>query len=264
MERFTHTRMTDRMLIPLTDPVSRTRIRVSRPPDGGRVKVAFDASSRPDRPAIRPMLLSSDDDGARVSLVPDGALLLAGDQISLDVAVGAGARLELVEPAGTVAYSMDGGEASWSVTIDLAPASSLIWAGEPFVIADGATVERSIDIRMGWHASLAMREVVVLGRHGERAGTLRQRLSAVADNGVPILAEELEIDPRSGRWVLGGTRVMGSVLVLGARLKCDVIERNDMVRMDLEAEGTLLRSLVADAHRATHDDVWAGALEALR
>lgn len=234
-----------------SDGASTTRIAVSRPREGGRVMARFGVSAPPDRPAIRPMLLSSDDVRARISLVPDGALLLAGDEIVVTIRVGAGAHLELVEPAGTVAYAMDGGTASWSVAIDLAPTSSLVWAGEPFVLAEGARVKRTTTIRLGWDARLAMREIVVLGRHGERPGGLDQQLTAVAENGTPILTEHLSVGPASGTLLLGGSRVMGSVLALGARLAGSLSDPRATV-LNLEAEGTLVRALVGDAHEAVH------------
>ena len=234
-----------------SDGASSTRIEVTRPREGGRVMTRFRVSAPPDRPAIRPMLLSSDDVRARISLVPDGALLLAGDVIGIGIRVGPGAHLELVEPAGTVAYSMDGGTASWSVAVDLAPTSSLVWAGEPFVVAEGARVKRTTTIRLGWDAKLAMREIVVLGRHGEGPGDLDQELTAVAENGAPILTESLSVGPASGPLLLGGSRVMGSVLALGARLAGSVADPRATV-LDLEAEGTLVRALVDDAHEAVH------------
>ena len=48
-------------------------------------------------------------DRARVALVPEQAVLLAGDHVTVSVRVGAGAALEIVEPGGTVAYAMRGG-----------------------------------------------------------------------------------------------------------------------------------------------------------
>jgi len=216
-----------------------------------------------DRPVVRPMLMASDDAGAVVSLVPDGALLLAGDAISIDVHVGPGARLELTEPAGTVAYAMDGGRASWDVTIELAPAATLVWAGEPFVVAEGATVDRSTTIRCGTGAAMAWRETLVLGRHGERPGTLRQGLTVLGHHDVPLLREDLEIGPTSHHLLLGGARAIGSVLVLGRRLPDD-LEHGAGTRLDLQADGTLVRHLALEAHRATSAATWATARRAVR
>jgi urease accessory protein len=211
-----------------------------------------------DKPVIRPMLMSSDPAGAKVSLMPEGALLLAGDAIAIDVVVGPGAHLELVEPAGTVAYAMDGGRASWDVTIELGPAATLVWAGEPFVVAEGASVDRSTTIRLGAAAAMAWREMVVLGRHSERPGWLRQELSVVGHNNAAMLAEDLELGPASGRLLLGGARALGTVLVLGRRLPPGVEQRSG-TRLDLEGDGTLVRHLCTDAHQATMADVWQAA-----
>ena len=240
------------------EALSRTRVHVARPTAGGRAAVSLGTAGPDDRPVIRPMLMSSDDAGAMVSLIPEGALLLAGDAIVIDLVVGPGARLELVEPAGTVAYSMDGARASWDVNIELGPASTLVWAGEPLVVAEGARVHRSTTIRLGSAASMAWQEMVVLGRHGERPGWLRQELSVVGHDGAPMLTEGLELGPGSSRLMLGGARVLGSVLVLGRRLPPDM-GRCAGSRLDLEGDGTLVRHLCVDAHRATAADVWGAA-----
>ncbi|GAA3545385.1 hypothetical protein AFL01nite_15550 [Aeromicrobium flavum] len=243
------------------DGASLTRIEVHRPVRGGRCEVRLSCSGPADRPRVRPMLLSSDDDGARVSLVPEGALLLSGDAVVIEVVVGAGARLELVEPAGTVAYAMsDGGRASWDVTIHLAPASSLVWAGEPFVVSEGARVDRRTTVELAWDARLALREVLVLGRHGERPGELCQDFDATGPNGTPVLAESLAVGAAFGDLALGGARVMGTVTVLGARLPAT----DDGTRLDLEAEGTVVRRLADAAHVAVPDRSWRAARQLMR
>ena len=188
---------------------SRTRVAVRRPPGGGRAVVSLETSGPPDRPVIRPMLLSADAAGAAVSLVPEGALLLAGDAVEIDVSVGAGARLELQEPAGTVAYAMAGGSASWAVTITLGPAAALVWAGEPFVVAADANVTRTTRVRLGWGAMLALRETLVLGRHDEAAGRVRQDFAAIGHNDVPLLSESLDVGPEAGPLLMGGMRCHG-------------------------------------------------------
>jgi len=57
---------------------------------------------------ISPRILRVTDNGARIGLVATQALLLGGDHVQLDIEVGPGAWLELVETAGTVAYDADG------------------------------------------------------------------------------------------------------------------------------------------------------------
>lgn len=219
-------------------------------------------TSSGDRPVIRPVLMTSDDAGAKISLMPEGALLLSGDAIAMDVYVGPGARLELVEPGGTVAYGMDGGCASWDVTIELAAAATLVWAGEPFVVAEGATVSRSTTIRLGTGAAMAWRETLVLGRHGERSGSLRQALDVTGQGGAPVLCEQLDLGPESSSLLLGGARAIGSLLVLGRRLPAE-IGPSWGTRFELEGEGTMLRHLGAAAHLATSDAMWTAARDAV-
>jgi len=241
-----------------TEP-SRTEIAVTRPPGGGRVVVSMRTSSAPDRPVLRPMLLATDEGGARISLVPDGALLLAGDDIAISVKVGPGARLELNEPAGTVAYSMDGGHASWQVSIDLAPAASLVWAGEPFVVGVGADLSRRTSINLAWGATLALRETLVLGRHREASGRIRQELVATGPNGAQMLAESLEVEPDSSPLLLGpGARVVGSVLTLGHRLPVETVSAG-CTRLELVGHGTLARSVASQSHELSLETAWTAA-----
>ena len=163
------------------------------------------------------MLLTADERRARVALVPDGALLLAEDAIAIRVDVGPGAVLELVEPAGTVAYDMRGGSATWSVDVRLGQGAALIWAGEPFVVAAGARVRRTTSVQIADGAVLVLRETLVLGRSGEPAGQVQQRTTAVDEHGEPVLVEELALDADRAPTLLGGRRVVDTVLVLGAR-----------------------------------------------
>lgn len=251
--------MTMTMTGPMSTDPSRTEISVARPPGGGRVALSIRTSAGPDRPVLRPMVLAADEESARVSLIPDGALLLAGDGVSIDVAVGPGARLELVEPAGTVAYAMDGGCASWDVSIDLGPAASLVWAGEPFIVSAGACVDRTTSIRMAWGATLALRETLVLGRHREASGVLTQDLVAVGPNGVQMLVESLAIGPDSSPLLLGaGTRVLGSVLTLGHRLPAEAVSPG-VTRLDLVGHGTLARAVASQAHQLPLESAWTAA-----
>ena len=146
---------------------SRTRI-VVETGTGGRPRVWLEVNATGGRPAVRPMLVPvPGSDRPRVSLVPDGALLLAGDRVRIEVRVDDGASLDLVEPGGTVAYDMRGGRAEWEVDIELGDQASLTWAGQPLIVAAGADVGRATTIQIGSDARLALRETVVLGRYGE-------------------------------------------------------------------------------------------------
>jgi urease accessory protein len=234
-----------------------TSIAVTRRGDGGRVHVRHTAVGGPERPVIRPALVASDADRATIALVPEGALLLAGDDVRLQIQVDAGATLELIEPGGTVAYDMRGGSARWDVEIVLGVAARLVWHGQPFVASAGSDVRRDVRIVLAQSARLALRETLVLGRHGEGPGMVRQRLSAVSDGGQPLLLDGLDTGQHAVAF--GGHRAMGSVLVLGA----DLPVSGPGTHFALESGGALVRTLAAHAHEADQRDSWRAAVAAV-
>jgi len=243
-----------------TERVGRTRIRVSADPDGGRCRVRT-AMTGSDASAalVRPMVLHHDSRTARISLVPEGALLLAGDAIEIDITLDAGARVDLVEPGGTVAFDMRGGRARWDVRLRLGRGSVLTWAGEPFVVAAGADVSRRLDLDLAAGAGVAMRESLVLGRYGEQPGGMRQHTTVVVEHR-PVLVEELPLDAATAPGLLGGHRVLCSVLLLGRQL---APEPTATERYDLDAGGHLWRRLGVQAHEAALPDAWSDALRAI-
>jgi urease accessory protein len=245
-------------LLPDRATTRRTRLVVEAA--AGRPRVRTETSGDPARPCLRPMLLGSAPGQARVCLIPDGALLLAGDRIRLDVEVGPGVRLDLVEPAGTVAYDMRGASATWDVRLDVAEGATVAWAGEPFVLAAGARVSRSTKVRLGDGARLAVRETLVLGRHQERIGELDQTWTATAADGRELLVEELRLGGAAHRpGILGGHRVLGSVLAFGLELPPDVCVAG---RLDLEDDGVVWRRLADEAHSAVLTEAWRAVLDA--
>jgi urease accessory protein len=184
-----------------------------------------------------------DERGAiRVALVATRALLLAGDAVRIDVRVGVGVRLEIVEIAGTVAYNMRGGSASWTVTIDCS--GDLVWDAEPFVVADGAAVDRSTTVRLDADATVRLREQIVLGRSGEDGGRVQLSMTAF-QSGAPVLVESLvlDADARLDPAVLAGARCLDSVTSLGSRLV-------DADALQLEGPGSIRRRFVSAAHES--------------
>jgi urease accessory protein len=188
------------------------------------------------------VLIESSPGGARVSLVPEGALLLNGDAVSLRIEVGEGMSLHLVEPAGTVAYDMRGGSAVWEVTVDVARGATLIWDGEPFVAAAGSDTTWTATIRLAEGARLRWREILVLGRHGESSGRLRHTLAVRRPDGTPILLDSLHLG-RGSSGALGGHRVIGSTLLIGLDEP-----HTTGTRFALESGDALVRSLAGEMH----------------
>jgi urease accessory protein len=197
---------------------------------------------------------------ARVALVAEGALLVAGDDVEIGMHVGAGVRLTVVEPAGTVVYAMRGGSARWTVGLEVEDGGVLVWRAEPFVVASGANVIRRVDVALRGAGVAVLREVLVLGRAGEAGGCLDQQVR-VARDGTALLAEDLAVDgaqPRVG--VLGTSRVVDSVSVLGTRAP-GIPTPAGAHRLELEREGTVVRWLGAAVHLSPLEAVWCAASE---
>ncbi|MGC4939423.1 urease accessory protein UreD [Kribbella sp. DT2] len=192
---------------------------------------------------LSPRRLPAPDGVVRVALVAAGALLLAGDNVRIEVVVEGDLRLEIVETAGTVAYAMRGGAARWDVDITLTEGAELTWHGEPFVVAEGADVGRSTSIALGDGCRATLRESLVLGRHGEAGGRLRTRTRAML-LASELLVEDLDLSPgvRSGWAVLGDARCLDSITTLGYRLP------DDGQTLQLEGPGSIARRLVVEQH----------------
>lgn len=233
-----------------TTRASRTEIGVLAGTDGARARVRTLTTAQPDAPVLRPVLLASGARWARIALVAEGALLLAGDRITVSVDVGPGVHLAVVEPSGVVAYSMRGRNARWDVDIYQRPGSSLVWQGQPFVAADGAVVDRRTTVDLDAGARLLLRETLVLGRAGETAGTIRTS-SSVRRCGHPVLVEELALGPGAQvPGILGEHRVVDSVLALGNPWV------DHPARFDLDAEGQLYRALSPETHTSSLVSLW--------
>ena len=243
--------------------MSHTGIEVVRDPSGGRVRLRVRSDGPRGRGHLGVRVLDAGPDRARIALLAEGALLVAGDDVSVGMRVGAGVCLDVVEPAGTVAFDMRGGSARWTADLGVAHGAELVWRAEPFVVATGAVVDRDVAVRLDGTGTVALRETLVLGRVREAGGTVRQRLRASGPLG-PMLAEDLCLDgahPQVG--VLGTHRVLDSVLVLGRRA-AGIPTPEGAHRLKLDGPGTVVRHLGADTHTSTLEDLWAAVVAARR
>ncbi len=209
-------------------------------------------------------LISQDDTGAKVALVATTALLLGGDRVDLEMQVGPGCWLEIVETAGTVAYDADGEPSSWNVRVTVGHGGLLLWHGEPFVVANGADTARRNHFELGDGASMCLRETVVLGRTGEAGGALRiqNRVDRCTE---PLLIEELdlrELQTRRLPGVLGPAKVIDTVTLIGAAVPDQPVLPSG-VRFDLDgsagAIGRVLRSGLAGSPASRWWSSWSRA-----
>ena len=230
--------------------MSTTRIAVRG--DGRRARIARLEAGR----FVGPRPVSVDGTRVRIALVGLCATLLAGDDVRIDIDVGRGVQLDLIEPSGMVAYDAKGARSSWAGTITVAEGSAVTWSCAPFVVAAGADTSRDFDIELGPRAALLMRETLVLGRSREVGGALRSRLRADHE-GRPLLHEDLDLRDAAARaapGILGDNRVLGTVALLGVTPP----SLAGTHETTLAGPGGLARALAVEAHHTQDrlDDTW--------
>jgi urease accessory protein len=186
--------------------------------DAGATVISELRGTEPWRPRI---LGPVDDTGwARVALVQTRASLITADDITVEVSVGPGAALELVELGALLAMNArDGRQAQLTAAIDVAAGGRLIWLGQPWIVAAGAVVESRVTLSLAAGAVVLRGESVVLGRSGEPAGALSSRTRITLD-AAPLLDETLHTGDRSvlrSPVVAGAARMIGAVTLAGVR-----------------------------------------------
>ncbi len=168
----------------------------------------------------RPRILGPAGAVARVALVATRASLLGGDRVALDVSLGAGCALEIVELAATIALHARGGPpALLEATVRLGPGARLVWLGEPLIAAAGCGVVRSTRVELARGAVVLLRDALVLGRSGEEPGRARTH-TRITLEGRPVLEEALDTEPAwllASRVVAGPARMIDGLTLAGRR-----------------------------------------------
>jgi len=177
---------------------------------------------------------------ARVVLVQTIAGPLAGDRVAIEVDVAAGAALEVVGNAATLAYPC--AEAARQ-DVRLRVAGRIAWLPQPLILAAGCDLATSLELELAPGAAAVTRELVVLGRHGEEPGRFHSRLRAELA-GAPLLHDEIHL-PAGGPVDLDGARAYGSLALLG--LEPEPADREELA---LVGPGRVLRALAPDAATA--------------
>lgn len=199
--------------------------------------------------ALAPRLISRDATHAHIAVAAAGMVLLGGDHLHIEIDVGAGCTLEIEDVGGTVAYCGD--PSSWTLDVRIGTGATLLWNGLPFIVTQGAVVERRSSFTLQSDARAVIRETLVLGRHGEQGGELISALSVVDAEG-PILIERLEADggaPEPG--VLGGNRVIDAVIAVGFRPPARPTD------LEFDRPGAMARHLSDHTHGSPLDPVWS-------
>jgi urease accessory protein len=151
---------------------------------------------------------------SRVHLVAAAAGLLEGDDLELTIGVGKGARLEVCSAAASIVLA---GSSHLTIRAEVDEGGELVLTpGAVLITRRGRHCSR-IEIDVADGGRLLAREVLILGRSGEAAGTgsFRTRLDV---GGRPAVRQTVAIDPTpgtTGSAVLAGARAVGSLLVAG-------------------------------------------------
>ncbi|MFJ9413272.1 urease accessory protein UreD [Streptomyces sp. NPDC101227] len=155
---------------------------------------------------------------ARVCVVGAMSAPLGGDRLGIEAVAEEGAALHITAAAATVALPGRGGEhATFDVRLTVADGARLDWLPEPLISAESSDLRMTTTVELAPTARLVLREEQVLGRSGERPGTLRSRLT-VRRAGRTLLDQETAYGPGVPGWdtaaVLGGHRATGQLLVI--------------------------------------------------
>jgi urease accessory protein len=154
----------------------------------------------------------------RVSVTAGTAGPIGGDAYRLDVEVGAHSALVLGDVSPTLLLPGPGGAASsYTITVRVRKYATLVWLAEPLIAAHGCNHLHDIGVELHPSARLMMREELLLGRHGETGGAVRQRIT-VRRAGASLYRQDLVVGPDvvgvDGAAVLGGARATGTVLTV--------------------------------------------------
>lgn len=132
----------------------------------------------------------------RVHLVGSAAGPLGGDDLRLDVRIGAGARLDVRSVAATMVHpGPSGAPSSLHTEVSVGRGGDLRWWPEPVIAVRGCDHRARTVVRLADGARLVWLEAGHLGRHGEAGGSLLQRLDVEVD-GRPLLRSAVAAGPR--------------------------------------------------------------------
>ncbi|WP_433755064.1 urease accessory protein UreD [Nocardia sp. CA-135398] len=126
-----------------------------------------------------------------VHLIGTAATPLGGDELDIEIVVGAGARLVLRSVAATIALPSTRTPLSlahWHFDV----AGELDFDPEPMIVAGGAHHHAITEVRLTPDARLRLRERIQIGRTGEHSGGWRGELTADIGD-LPLLRHRLEL-----------------------------------------------------------------------
>ncbi|HET9137893.1 urease accessory protein UreD [Actinophytocola sp.] len=199
---------------------------------------------------------------AVVRLLNSAAAPLAGDDLELTVRVGPGARLALSGVAATLALPGHRFEPSrFALRLSAGVGAEVSYLPEPTVVTSRARHESYLYADLAAGAALHCREVLVLGRAGERPGRLTTATHLVRA-GRPVLRQCLEIGDET---LAGSLAMFAGRRVLATEIRLDDTEPARPAsgdwwsRSPLAGGGSIATALAEDAVAALRWLELAGA-----
>ncbi|SOD71121.1 urease accessory protein [Jatrophihabitans sp. GAS493] len=182
---------------------------------GGRL---IDVVSAP--PLTLRRVFSEEPDVCALCLVGSAAGPLPGDNLLLSLEIGDGARASLIAAGATIAQGRAASSprpASVRTLVTLGEAAALDADPGALIVCAGSQVDVTLEIDLEPTSTLIWRELLVLGRSGEPAGSATLRWN-VTRGGEPLLRQFLDLsDPRLLVWpgMLAGQRTVLTELRVG-------------------------------------------------
>ncbi|MGW0661972.1 urease accessory protein UreD [Streptodolium elevatio] len=161
---------------------------------------------------LLPRIASVPGPGAEVVFVAGAAGPLGGDELTVRIEVGPGARLTVRTAAAAVVLPGTGEPARQSVEIVVDDGGELEWLPEPVVVAAGARYESSVKVTLGRATRLLMCETLVLGRAAEPCGDAVSRWDVAAESR-PLLRQQSAYGPAAKPGWRGPAGTAGGTVV---------------------------------------------------
>jgi urease accessory protein len=135
--------------------------------------------------------------GLEAVIVNTGGGMTGGDDFTVDIDLGAGARLVAGTAAAEKIYRSTGADTSVSVHLAIGEGARLAWLPQETILFDRARLKRRIDIEIAEDASLVMAEAVLFGR-AAMDETMREGVFAdtwrLRRGGRLVFAENVRLD----------------------------------------------------------------------
>ena len=181
---------------------------------GGRSVVTSSYASSP----LRLLTPSNHGAAAWVYLTSLGGGLVDGDEVALDVDVGAGATAFVTTQSFTKAYRSK--RLTQKVTVRIAEGALLAWVPDPLLCFAGASLAQSATIELHARGSLIHAEILAAGRSAEH-WSLRRLTTRLAlhRDGAPVLVDAMNLDPFHGALAprMGKLHALATLVAIGPR-----------------------------------------------